>query len=315
MKKSVIVLLVSLLVSGMVFAQATVNGYYRAMGTISEADFAGADRLRLNLGYLSDDKNVQFFARIQENNVQAGPPLAIPFAWGSIKLSDMVKVTGGLLGMYDYTITNDGYSDYILGKIRNDDWALDGKITAMLLQLYPVAGLNIGVTAAPLSEVKEIGMKNFGVNAKYDIAKVGSVVVQSVLGEDMETSQYSGSFKFTGVKDMWIAAGYKHTAADVASVYGIASYAAGAISGNVGAEFYLDDSALYIEGVVKYVTGPYTVQVLAGYDADGKKIPAEGDYLVGLEAYYNVGKGQLMAGFTYSDAKEWSIPLLVKVNF
>lgn len=335
--KKLLVLLLALVVVGGVFAQATVNGYVRTIGTISDGNFSYADRLRLNLSW-SDD-NVGFKARLQGTTSAAADTtatladdtlfpadadalpdvltisgakndIAVKYAYGWVNLFDgKAKITGGFLDNYDYDISS-GVSEYQLGNVANDGWALAG-VRSMLFQFYPVAGLDLGLAVTPAA--KEIGLDTFGFNVKYTIENIGAVVVESTMGEDFAASRYSASFQYTGVEGLTASVGYKHAADETMNIYGLVNYVAGDLTVELAPEFNIDESMTYVEGYVSYAMGDATFNVLAAYDTDNMNL--DGTYFFGLEAIYKISKATLQANFYYDEVAEWSIPLVVKVAF
>jgi hypothetical protein len=316
MKKLLVILLALCVVSG-AFAQATVNGYVRAVQTYSDADGIALDsRARLNIGYTTEEDMFMAFLRLQSDGF-ADP--VVKMAYARVNLLDgKVVVSGGRLANYDYDYSS-GLSDYASGgNVANDGLIFDGG-DALLVQVLPVEGLNIGVGAfagaAALDQVY--------VAAKYELADVGSFVVESRLAAELADSRASAAFQFTGVEGLTASAGYKLNS-DVgykmglvgeSTVFGIINYATGDLTVEVAPEYRLDAGKLYAEGYVSYAMGDFTFNVLGAYDAGDSTDTIAAEYFFGAEAYYNVGKGQVMAGFYYDDVNTWSIPLVVKVSF
>jgi len=244
--------------------------------------------------------------------------LAITQLYASVNLFDgKAKLTGGKIANYDYDLGT-GISDYASGgNVANDGYFFDGT-QAILLQLFPVEGLNLGVAALPGSDLDILY-----VAARYDMDGIGSVVVESKLASELGDSRASAAFQFTGVEGLTASAGYKLNA-DVgykmaslaeSTVFGIINYAAGDLTVELAPEYRLEAGKLYIEGYVSYAMGDFTFNVLGAYDATSSGDTLGAEYFFGAEAYYNVGKGQVMAGFYYDDINTWSIPLVVKVSF
>jgi hypothetical protein len=312
-KKLLVILLALCVVSG-AFAQATVNGYVRALQTYSDAGgIALQTRVRLNLSYTTEEDLFKAYARLETSDYAAP---VVKYAYARVNLLDnKVILSGGMLMNSDYEFAS-GISDLALGNVANDSFALDAA-KAVLLQVLPVEGLNIGVAAfAGLGTIDQVYAA-----AKYDIADVGALVVDSRLATDLADSRVSAAFQFTGVEGLAASAGYKyHSDMYVASltestVFGIINYATGDVTVEVAPEYRLDSGKLYVEGYVNYVMGDFTTRLLGAYDAASSADTIGAEYLVRLEAYYNVGKGQIMAGFAYDDVNTWSIPLIVKVSF
>jgi len=316
MKKLLVILLALCVVSG-AFAQATVNGYVRAVQTYSDTNgIALATRARLNISYTTEEDTFKAFVRLQSSDYTA-PKVALGYARVNL-LDGKVVVSGGRLANYDYDISS-GLSDYASGgNVANDGLILDAG-DALLVQLLPVEGLNIGVGAfAGVGTIDQLY-----VAAKYALADVGSFVVESRLASELADSRVSASVQFTGVEGLTASAGYKLNS-DVgykmglvgeSTVYGIINYAAGDLTVEVAPEYRLEAGKLYAEGYVSYAMGDFTYTVLGAYDAASSGDTISAEYFFGAEVYYNVGKGQVMAGFYYDDVKMWSIPLVVKVSF
>jgi hypothetical protein len=336
MKKLLAILLALAVIGGAAIAQATVNGYVRTIGTFTDNGFAYADRLRLNLNYLSADKNVQFFGRIQgtaagitknymdnsfldtDTNLfdKTGvldtlkvTDLGIKYLWGSVQLPNgYAKLTGGYLGNYDYSIGS-GISEYNLGNIVNDDWHFDS-VYGLLLQVFPIKGLNLG--AAALTNSGTTNLNIYSLNGRYDVTDLGSVVVEGNTDNTFDWARYSATVSYTGVKDLTVNVGYKHHKNNDTSVIAIADYGMGEFAFEVAPEYFITQSALYVEGYVSYAKGPLTLNLLGAYDPDQMNLT--GDYFAGLEVLYSVGKGLLQTGVNY-DGTDWSIPVIVKVSF
>lgn len=314
--KKLLVILLALCVVGGVFAQATVNGYVRAVNTYTADGIALATRARLNISYTTEEDIFKAFVRLQSSDLTAP---GVSYAYARVNLLDgKVVVTGGKLANYDYDISS-GLSDYASGgNVANDGVVLDAA-QAVLVQFLPVEGLNIGVAAF----IGDLSLDSAYVAAKYDIADVGSVVVESSLASALADSRASASFQFTGVEGLTASAGFKmnsdvgYKMGNVAedTVYGIVNYAAGDLTVEVAPEYRLAAGQLYVEGYVSYAMGDLTLNALGAYDMGASADTLGATYFAGVEAYYNVKKGQVMAGFYYDDANSWSIPLVVKVSF
>jgi len=333
--KKLFVLLLSLVVVGGIFAQATVNGYVRAIGTYTESGFAYADRLRLNLNFKTEDGNAQAFSRLQVSNAvktvlnsatltvpTVGDPtlatgtttvtdLGVSYLWGSAKLFDgKVKITGGKLGNWDYEPISSGVSNYQLGNVNNDFDFIDGD-KGFLVQAYPVEGLNIGLMMVPNADVTA---GDFAAAAMYTIKDVGDAVVVGLLADDSAATQISAAFNFTGVENLSAGAGYKYKK-DAGSAFALIDYTMGDLSVQVAPEYFLaKDTGLYVEGAVSYTMGDAVFHVLGAYDQGKSNL--DGKYLFGVEALYNVSKkGQLEADFYYDDVNSYSVKTTVKVSF
>ncbi len=304
MKKAIVLLLVLAVLGGTVFAQATVNGYVRAKADYSDAGVAFVTRVRLNLSYTTEDKNAYAFVRLQSSDYLA-PTVA--YAFGRVKLFDgMVKIEGGKLANYDYTLGS-GLSEYLLGNVSNDGYALDS-VKGMLFQVLPIEGLNVGVAFFPAGE---FDTSDIDFNVKYSIADIGDVVLTSSLAADLGDSVYSASFAFTGVEGLSATVGYK----SAGSVYGIFDYSVAGIDLEVAPEFVFEGSGIYVEGyATKKLNDMLSVNVLGAYDSEAANLA--GTYLFGLEALYKISaKGLLQTGLTYADVSGLGIPLVVKVSF
>jgi len=311
MKKILVVLLALVLVGGM-FAQATVNGYVRTKAIVNKsAELSYVGRLRLNLNFTSEDKNVTMFTRLEANTITSGSAApVIKYTNGSVKLMDgMLKITGGLMSTYDYSIGS-GVSDYILGNTFNN-YDLDSSI-AMLFQLYPAAGLDIGLVIYPKATATAIGADSFGVNAVYSIEGMGKVVISSKLASAIDQSSVTASFQYTGMEGMDVAVGYKGLAST--QIYALANYSTGPISIQIAPQYDLTASQLYLEGCVGYaVSDAVKANVLFAYDTT--KATLGSSYLAALELNYTAGKFSALTGFYYDDVNSISIPLVVKYSF
>lgn len=307
MKKLFVLLLALTVLAGAVFAQATVNGYIRTIGTIKEdGTFSDAYRLRLNLSWKSEDGNVSFAARIQ-NDVLVG--FSAPnYAYGTIKLADgKVAISGGKLWNFDYDLSSTG-SDYAAtGNVANGGWYLG--TTGMLFQFMPVEALSIGLLADP--DGADLGIGQFGLNAKYAIEGVGDILLASKFADPFDTSFLSATFKFTGVEGLVAAVGYKGLATN--GVFGFFSYEKDALYVEVAPEMNFDTDLTYVEALVKYTMDKVAIAGLFGYDSLGTTL---GDEIwFGGELYYTVGKGQLVVCAQYGDVTGFALPLVVKVSF
>ncbi len=309
MKKAIVLLLALAVLGGAVFAQATVNGYVRAKADFSDAGSAFATRVRLNISYTTEDKNAYAFVRLQSSDYNAP---SVSYAYARVNLFDgMAKLTGGKLANYDYNLGS-GVSEYLLGNVSNDGYALDAA-KGMLLQVMPVEALSIGVAYLPTVGTA-VTLSDFGFNVKYDIASVGSVIVESTMASTVADSRYSASFSFTGVEGLTASAGYK-SAMSKGSIYGIFDYTMSGITFEVAPEYNLDTSGIYVEGYASTaINDTLSLNVLGAYDTD--VVNLDGTYLFGLELLYKISaKGLIQTGLTYADVTGIAVPLVVKVSF
>jgi len=185
----------------------------------------------------------------------------------------------------------------------------------LLAQLYPVEGLNLGVAVKASSVEFNIG--DLDINAKYDLAGIGSFVVDADLGADadMALTRYSATAKITAVENLTVAAGYKHSAADVAGVFGIVGYKADALYVEVAPEFNLDASTLVLEAWLKYTASD--ALAFAGFARYRSEPTATEDGVFGgATVYLGVSKkGWIQTGLTYGDYTGVKLPVVVKVTF
>ena len=310
MKKAIVLLLALTVIGGAVFAQATVNGYVRAKTEYTDAGFTYVDRLRLNFSAMTEDKNAAFYGRLQGSS---GATDLIYYAYGAVKLADgMVKVSGGYVNNYDYTIGSSG-DDWYMGGVSNNGYSYE-HAKMLLTQLYPVEGLNLGV--AVKASTVEFNIGDLDVSAKYDLAGIGSFVVDADLGvdADMALTRYSATAKITAVENLTLAAGYKHAADDTANAFGIVGYKADALYVEVAPDYYLDASKLVVQAWLKYTVSPeLAVSAFAQYNTD----PGTADGVFGgAMLYYTVSaKGSIQTGLTYGDVAGVKIPVVVKVTF
>lgn len=336
MKKAIVLLLALAVLGGAVFAQATVTGYVRTIATYSSDSFAlTGQRLRLNLGWTSEDKNVSFAARLQSADFSA---IGVgDYAYGVIKLLDgKVVVTGGKLWNFDYDLSS-GLSDYNLGNVANGGgYGLFAAQKGMIVQAMPVEGLSIGVLAVP--DAAKLDLTQFALGASYTIAGVGDIVLSNGFADPIDKSAFSASFNYTGVEGLGVAVGYKGL--DTLDFYSIVNYEMDALTAQLAGEYNVDNKTMYFETSVKYVSGPWTVMGLFGYDKDGTILGSDATntsyslntktgtidpkagtaavvnkYLVGAEIAYNLGKGQIAFNPTFDDAHGFSLPIVVKVSF
>lgn len=322
MKKLVVLLLALTMVVGAVSAQATVNGYVRSWGTYeaNSGDFTLANRLRLTLGFTSADGNVTFGTRLQVGNWMAPGATEVydyndlqiaDYAYGQIKLAEgKVVVSGGRLWNFDYDISSSG-SDYAAtGNVVNGAYTYFYAAGAdgMLFQVLPVEGLNIGLLVRP--EAGDSGLEEFGLGAKYTIADIGDVIVTAVGADQIEDTNLTASFAFTGVEGLFAAVGYKGLSAH--GIYALVNYSKDALFAEVAPEYNVTDETFYIEGLVKYTMGDIAISGLAGYD-NGTTLGNE--FWVGGELYYTVGKGQIVLIAQYGDVAGFSCGPVVRVNF
>lgn len=317
MKKHFAFFCAAVVLAGAAFGQATINGYVRAIGTLTdEGNFNYVDRLRLNLKWTAD--NLEFASRFQlsskELTVNTSDKITdvdVVYAYGKINLfGGKVAVTGGKLYNYDYDISS-GYSDYVLGNVYNATSDYTAGKQGMLLQILPVEGLNIGVVALPGNT--KVGTENFGVFGKYSISKVGDIVVHSYFADkdNLKDSNVSASFTLTAVEGLSASAGYKGLTKH--AVYGVIDYSKDAFGIQVAPEYNVTDNKFYIEGAVKYTIADVTLMGLVGYDKD--HVYLSGDYLVGAELQYKVGNGLVAFNPTYTQDEGFSLPIVVKVSF
>jgi hypothetical protein len=332
MKKAIVLLLALAVLGGTVFAQATVNGYVRTVTTFTDGSVAYADRIRLNLGYTSEDEVVKMFARLQGDSTAAPTP---QYAWGSVKLFDgMAKITAGYLGNWDYEFGT-GISNYKLGNVSNDADYID-QIKGVMVEAFPIDGLSFAGVYTPDGSLT-IGDLYFA--TKYALEGTGTAIIDADLDSN-DAMRIGAAFQFTGVENLSATAGYEYIKDDM-SVLGIIDYAMGDLSLEVAPQYFLDASSLYIEGYVSYKMGNAQFNLVGAYDQDSLNLKTKAKaatykldtatglsvidkaavaatastYLFGIEAIYNIGKAQLEADFYYDEVAEWSIPLTVKVSF
>jgi len=327
MKKLFVLLLALTVLAGAVFAQATVNGYVRSMATYnSETEsFNLYNRLRLALGWTSEDKNVTFGARVQASDwTGASNAMAVAdYAYGKIKLADgMFVISGGRLWNFDYDISSTG-SDYAAtGNVANGGgYATFDGVDGMLFQVMPVEGLNIGLLLTPDSA--NVGYQEFGLGAKYAIADIGEIVFSMKGAAALEDSALSASFAFTGVENLYAAVGYKGLA--TSGVYGLFQYTMDALFIELAPEMNFDTDVFYIEALVKYTMDKVAIAGLFGYDKDmlagnfayttGVLAGLTDEMWFGAEVYFTFGKGQLVATAEYGDATGFSLDFVTKVSF
>lgn len=327
MKKLFVLLLALTMVVGAVSAQATVNGYVRSMATYdTEAEtFTLANRLRLTLGWTSEDGNVAFGARIQNGDwtVPANTLGVADYAYGKIKLADgKVVVQGGKLWDFSYDISSTG-SDYAAtGNVANGGgYGVFAANNGMLLQVLPVEGLNVGLFLFP--DATDAGWQEFGLGAKYTIADIGDVVFHMMGAQDIADSALSASFAYTGMEGLFAAVGYKGLTAH--AIYALVNYTMDALFLEVAPEYNVTNETFYIEAMAKYTVGNFAIAGLFGYDSKPAAAPADAllggsattsnGYWVGAELYYTVGKGQMVLVAKYGEESGFAVSPVVRVNF
>jgi hypothetical protein len=306
--KKLFVLLLALVVAGGLFAQATVNGYVRGVGTYSEATGAFAERARLNISYAPEDGAVKAYVRLQDDS----KVLAVKYAYATAAyLENKIKLTGGFLDVGTFDLSS-GISNYMLGNVANGG-DFDG-VSGFVAEVAPIEALTLG--AALLPDGTKMGAGDWAFAAKYGITDIGAIVASAWLASDLGESLASASFSFTGVENLTATAGYKYVK-DAGSVYGIIDYAMDAFAVQVAPEYDFDDG-LYLEGYASYaINDTLKLGVVGGYDKDGGIISdtTDSSYLFGVEAIHTLDKAQLEADFYYDEVAEWSIMTTVKVSF
>jgi len=333
MKKLLVVLLALCAVASAAFAQLTANGYVRAAGTYSgtASTLTYADRLRLNLSYTSDDKNVYVYSRLQGSSTAttlSNADIAVKYLYGALTFGNgMFKLTGGMLGNWDYRFST-GLSDWQLGKIDNNFDYIDG-IKGFQLEVFPIAGLKITGVVTPSSDITA---GDFYGAAMYTIDGVGTILAD-VKPYDDGTLRASGNFKYTGVAGLGAALGYKYnttTSSTISgntntssSVYSIIDYTTGAFTAQLAPAYLIDKSGVYVEGFGKYkLNDSWTFALIGAYDQNGYYLinsntakTSEDKVFGGLETYYYVGKGHLEANFYYGDYSGFTFILSDKIAF
>ncbi|HSV55650.1 MAG TPA: hypothetical protein VLH39_00895 [Magnetospirillaceae bacterium] len=335
MKKLLVLLLALSMVAG-AFAQATVGGYVRVRGVIAEDaaydefDFTYVNRLRLNLGWTSEDGNVHFAARLQAEPAATGvAPLWTNFAFGRVRLADkMVVISAGALWNTDYTLAS-GASEWYLGNVENNAELADtfGEHQGMLFQVLPVEGLSLGLMARP--DGAELSINQFDIYGRYTIEGIGNVVAHWAFNDPIE-DEISASFQFTGVEDLVVAVGYKANSGenaplaginDTDAIFGIVDYTIGDLTAEVAAEFNITDEWVYVEGFLRYdLAKDLFVLGTFAYDQDsvylgGAVVANDSTYFVGLELQHTIGRAYLAVHLTYDDFAGFQIPLAVRVTF
>jgi hypothetical protein len=315
--KKLLAVLLALCVVGGAFAQVTFSGYERLVATTNSDGVAMANRIRFNFTVTDPDGNYGAWGRYQF--ADAASP-TVNYAYGWMKFGTFAKVTAGILGNYDYDLSSGSASDYAAtGNVSNDMVILDNQKGA-LLQFYPVAGLNLGLTVIPAAT--DVGLGAFGFNAKYDITDIGAIVVTSWLKDAIADSAFSASFNLTAVKAFDISAGfkygsgigYKNAVAQNMTAYAIVNYSGDALSAQFATEYDITGADLYLEGYVDYALSALTLRGVAAYET-AATAQTGNTYYLGAEAIYKVGKAQLWNGFYYGDVDTWSIKTAVKVAF
>lgn len=307
MKKAILLLLALAVLGGAAFAQVTFNGYVRAIGTITEDkvadefDFTYADRVRLNMSWTSEDKNVLFRSRWQYTT--AGWAAEPNYMFGQVKLADgMLAISGGDLWNFDYDVAS-GISEYYNGNVANfGAFTADG----MLVQVMPMEGLSLGLGLDPNGN--KFGVEHVNVFAKYAMADLGSLILTGNLVEEVEDSLFSATVKFTGVESLGIAAGYKMKP-DANSAFGIIDFATGPVTLQVSPEYGLDTEVFYVEASVKFAASE-KLDLLAHYNNKDEET------FVAAEVLFKAAKGALLqANLVYDSDKGISVPLILKVSF
>jgi len=318
MKKLIVLLLALVVVTG-AFAQATFNGYSRGTATfVGDGTASLSYRLRFNVSYNDADGNFGAWARIQydQNKDATNSVLKYGYAWANF-FDKKVKVIGGYIANYDYYVGT-GISDFQLGNVYTNLCMGDDQ-KGFIVKLLPVAGLDVGVSFEPPASTA-VAASQFAVNAKYSVDNVGTFYVSARPGDSSQGTYASGTFQFTGVKDLSVAASfqyggtgfYKDYVTDQLSALAIIDYTLGNVSVEVAPVYDISGSTIYVEGYVSYASGPVTVDLLGAYDQTAAQLGST--YWAGAELSYKVGKGYLMGGVWY-DGTDVSIPVSLKVVF
>lgn len=317
--KKLIVLLLAFVVATSAFAQLTVNGYSRGTATVTDTGVASMlYRLRMNLSYNDPDGNFGAWARLQSDSY-ATPVLKYGYAWATF-FDKKVKINAGLLANYDYGIFS-GISDFKLGNICTEAYIGDAT-KGILAQFYPVKALNLGVTYLPTGNA--VTASNFNVNAKYGIDKVGNVYVAFRPSDDSNNLFASGTFQFTGLAGLDLAAGFVYGGtgfwhgyvANQMTIVANLTYSKDAFSVQIAPVYNITDNTIFTEGYVNYkATKTLALRVIGAYDQAGVSIGSGSTYLAGAEVVYSVGKGYLMTGAWYDEVAGLTVPVALKVVF
>lgn len=322
-----------------------ISGYERANFALtgdSNQSFSGtlANRLRLNIGAKDAEDTYGFASRIEINTktnsaTASGVDQSIDpqSFYGYVNLfNKTVKISGGKLQNFDYDLSS-GIDDFWFGAVANDYEVIDHSTynlnfktwyqplvyqNGLLLQVFPIAGLNLGVALLPKNSTLKVSLGDLNISGRYDIKDVGSIIVESSFADDIAHSRLSASFDLTAVKGLDVALGFKGLT-DM-SIYSIINISAGNFGLQVAPEYYLGTtelhkSGIYAEGYASYAINDLTLEVLGAYDQNNVALSAGSHYMVGVLALYNINKVQLRLGVSLDEAQSFEIPFTIKVSF
>ena len=332
--KKVLVLLVALsMMAGAVFAQATIGGYVRGIGTIDEDGITSfSSRIRLNFSAKSEDGTAMFGMRLQgsglgntislddntfaEDDSGTDPDaftyfnLDVNYFYGRLMLADSkVQIDAGRLWVTDYDICS-GISDYYLGNVENyvSSFVFFWE-NGLALQVLPIDGLRAGVVFIPN---ESIGLEDFGAGAMYSIEGIGDAIVTARFAEEFKDSELNASFSYTGVENLSASVGYKglvnHT------LYGIVNYGMDALTVNVAPMYDFTAETFYGEASIQYVlSDAFDVIGLFAYDQSSAILDAK--YMAGFEGRVKTGGSYFWIAPYYLGDVGFKLDLGVRVNF
>jgi hypothetical protein len=285
-----------------VFAQVTINGYYRAgakqtIDANSKSSLAFTDRIRLNLSYAAADDMFGFKARLQAdssgttsgfqnlflngvsstisgttitNAVSAPSVLKYGYAYGKL-FDGVLKLSAGKLDITDYAVY-ESTGNYYLGLVSTESPVLgtyllgaqSGNTTGFAAQTWLVEGLSVAATARV--DGSDLAVHHFGVDAYYLIPGFGKAIVASQFGSYSATAA-SASDDFS---KSYVSGGFQYT--------GFAGLSATAAVRYNGA----DKNAIGAVAIVEYSKGPLFANVSTDLDFTNAQTYVEGEvsYLV-----------------------------------
>jgi len=333
--KKLVVLLLALSVAGFAFAQTTIGGNFRGGLTMSGANNTASpyfSHFDTTFASVDKDGNYGVNSDLRWDNLKTDytstlgtPTMLNGYAWAKMA-NGMVKVTGGVFDNYDYDLgTNAGNRQ--LSNIANDEWALGSEgATGILVQLFPIKGLNIGVAGLAntitngnwgwLSKFSAPNGTFSGANlyagVNYAIDGFGAVVLEGQGNDDMTNGRYSASVNFTGMSGLNATVGYQHNGMNnwTSGVWGkdggfaVIDYTMGDLFFEVAPQYVMADTTgtvqgatnFYVEGTVQYIVVPgAVVRVYGAYDQNGAYIgdgTSNGNTMMfGAELGYSIAKG------------------------
>lgn len=227
-------------------------------------------------------------------------------AW-SYAFDKLVKFSAGRFSLSEFRTTG----------AWNADTSYPGTTERFLVNIYPMAGVNVGVSV-PFVNAGEAAVDSYkksDLGLVYSIDGIGKLTAYANLDLVAESNVIGLGFTYTGVENLNVVGVYKGTLADPAThdFFVSGDYTMGALWAY--GEFdgtYADELTWGIYAGAAYdVTDALNVELDVNYNSDAT-------FDAGVTAYYTFAKGfkaGVVAGYNSETELYYSIPLKYSVSF